>query len=365
MRWKPSRKGRLAPGNFSTQPYGENPDDYVRLMYVAATRARQKLHISSFSNDELGNQLLSTPLLGNMAHENIDSPSVSDTEVLEAKLRWPLVSTKDERQLLASRIEDFVLSPSALLDFLDITEAGPEAFKERWLLKLPREQSAAGGYGSAVHGAMQTAQRLVNTGKFSIDTVLDRFDSDIEKQFLAPHDLKRLKQKGEELLRTVLKRRSTILPQGAESELSLKVTLPGGELVKGNLDQLVADETSVLISDYKTGKPLSSLDTKNKQLLRKAWKHKNQLAFYALLAQNTRRFKTKTISTQVLYLEDESGVPKALRYTPSLEDIVRLEKLLVAVWHKIQKLDLPDTSAYPETHEGVLLFEQDLIDGKV
>ena len=38
--WKPRHIGRKPPANLPLQPYGEQYDDYVRLLYVAATRAK-------------------------------------------------------------------------------------------------------------------------------------------------------------------------------------------------------------------------------------------------------------------------------------------------------------------------------------
>lgn len=363
--WSPRANSRKAPANFGIQVYGEKPDDFVRLMYVAVTRAKRAISVSSFEHDVQGKPLLVTPLIGNIPVHTVTSAPKNTLEILETKLRWPSLPVAEEYDLLASRIEKFVLSPSALLDFLDITEAGPEAFKERWLLKLPREQSAAGGYGNAIHGALQTAQRLMNESQFTIDPVIDRFEAELSRQFLAPNDTQRLAQRGEKLLRAVLKKPETILPKGAKSELRLSLTLPGGEQIKGSLDQLYEDKTAVRITDYKTGAPLRSFETRNVQLKRKAWKHKTQLAFYALLAKNTPKYAQKRIETQILYLDGTDGKVSTISYEPTKEDIQRLQKLIVAVWQHIQKLKLPDTSNYPKTHEGVVSFEEDLINRKV
>lgn len=43
----------------------------------------------------------------------------------------------------------------------------------------------------------------------------------------------------------------------------------------------------------------------------------------------------------------------------------RTKKLVKAVMHKIETLDFPDTSHYPQTYEGIRQFEEDLIEGKI
>jgi len=44
------------------------------------------------------------------------------------------------------------------------------------------------------------------------------------------------------------------------------------------------------------------------------------------------------------------------------DEIERFKLLLRAVWHHIQKLEFPDTSAYEQSYKGILAFEADLID---
>ena len=46
--WRPRLAGRKPPANLPLEPPGEQDDDYIRLLYVAATRARHSLIISSY-----------------------------------------------------------------------------------------------------------------------------------------------------------------------------------------------------------------------------------------------------------------------------------------------------------------------------
>jgi fructose-specific phosphotransferase system component IIB len=54
-----------------------------------------------------------------------------------------------------------------------------------------------------------------------------------------------------------------------------------------------------------------------------------------------------------------------LSYKITNEDVKRLKKLIVAVDKKIKKLDFPDISEYKQTIDGIISFENDLIDGNI
>ena len=56
--WRPRTHGRTSPANLQLQSYGEKYDDYVRLLYVAATRAKHTLIATSYLSDDRGNELL-------------------------------------------------------------------------------------------------------------------------------------------------------------------------------------------------------------------------------------------------------------------------------------------------------------------
>src|SRR5690606_41947806 len=116
---------------FMMQPDGEDADDYVRVMYVAAPRAKRHLALSSYSTSDEGKQLLASPIISTVPETIITKPEQNEVETLETKLRWPALEDKDAKQLLAPLDESFALSHSTLIEFLDITEAGPAAFKDR------------------------------------------------------------------------------------------------------------------------------------------------------------------------------------------------------------------------------------------
>mgnify|MGYP002401570948 CR=1 FL=1 len=361
--WRPRTARRKSPANLRLESYGEKYDDYVRLLYVAASRAKSTLTVSSYRFSDSGADLLPSPLLAALPLKTIDQPEEEVQEVLEADLRWPRLTITDEKALLAGRLEKFYLSPTSLTDFLDVTQAGPAVFMERHLLRLPRASSPEGGYGTAIHAALETAQRLVNTVKLELDTVLERFEASLEEQRLAPAEFDLYKNKGRGLLTELINKKLLTLPKGSLAEQSIKDVLIGEARLGGKLDRLdLPDKNTLIISDYKTGKALSSFDTKDKTKEHKAWRSRYQLLFYCLLAQGSSRYgKVKDVSGKIIYVEAPHPDATALTLVPTEQELEELSRLVQVVWKHIINLDFPDVSSYSPDMAGIQSFTSDLI----
>lgn len=365
--WRPKAGRRKSPANLRLQSYFDKYDDFVRLLYVAASRAKSTLIATSYFTGDKGEEILSTPLLSALPLSIIDEPEIKPIEALESNIMWPVLENNDEKTVLAPRLENFYLSPSSLIDFLNIVESGPKNFKERHLLRLPSERSPQGSYGTAIHAALETAQRLINTSKLKPAPVLDRFEQALTDQQMAPLEYEQYLAKGEALLTKLIKGNLLDLFKGSLTEQKLREVFIEDARLGGNLDNIYAPRgNELIITDYKTGKPLSGFETKDKKKAIKAWRHKTQLIFYSLLVKNTGRFnKIGKISGRIIYLEAAKHSQMELSYEPTDEDIARIAKLSVAVWKHIIDLNFPDTNNYSEDASGIRQFEDDLIEGKI
>jgi DNA helicase-2/ATP-dependent DNA helicase PcrA len=365
--WRPRAGGRKSPANLRLQSYFDKYDDFVRLLYVAATRAKSTLIAASYFSDDKGGEILASPLLSALPESIIDEPGTDAVETLENDIMWPVLDNNDEKNVLAPRLENFYLSPSSLIDFLDVAESGPQNFKQRHLLRLPTERSPQGSYGTAIHAALETAQRLVNTSELKLEPVLDRFEQTLREQHMLPLEFEQYLAKGEALLSKLFKDNLLDLPKGALSEQKLRDVFFEEARLGGNLDSIyLPSKDELVISDYKTGKPLSSFETKDKKKAIKAWRHKTQLVFYSLLAKNSGRYgKAGNVSGRMIYLEAEKQSLMELSYEPTEEDLLRIMKLSIAVWKHIMDLNFPNSGDYSKDIEGIRQFEDDLIEGRV
>ena len=323
--WRPRFIGRKPPANLPLQPYGESYDDYVRLLYVAATRAKRSLIVSSYSSDGQGKALLPTPLISQLAQTTVDADQAEAPQaVLEQALAWPRLETSDEHALLSGRLTDYSLSATALLQFLDVTTGGPGHFLEKQLLRLPEMTTANMAYGTAVHKALQIAQQLTNSGKFSLPAILKAYATSLEQQQLTAADTKRYLDHGTQTLKALFQTKDFQLDKGGQAEIAINNLTLGDAQLTGKLDHIKLSENELLITDYKTGKPLTSFTTRDQTKAVKAWRHRNQLLFYALLARESGRFKTSHIKTQMLYVEADDPKQLILTLEPDQASLERL-----------------------------------------
>ncbi len=362
--WQPRTGKRQPPANLPLQPAGDDLDDYVRLMYVALTRAKSTITVSSYYLNHAGKDVATSPII----HSAFDVAPVNETdqsvltEVLHENLRWPDLQAGQASAILKARLESYSLSVTHLLNFLDIKNGGPEYFKQRNLLMLPEAKSATLAYGTAMHAAMETAQRLINTDNFTIDKVHTDYQQALAEQQLTKSDFQRYLSRGQQTLTKLFTDYQYQLVKGSLPEQNLNDVRLGSARIRGKLDRLDFNDQQLTIVDYKTGNPLSSFDTTAKSLAVKAHKHKLQLIFYALLtSQHPSYSQYQAITGQMVYLEADSAGQLIRHYTPTIEDIDRLKRLIQAVYQRIINLDFPDISSYSSDLDGLVAFENELI----
>jgi hypothetical protein len=138
--------------------------------------------------------------------------------------------------------------------------------------------------------------------------------------------------------------------------------------ITGKLDLVdFLDKKTMVVSDYKTGKPSRSWTGKTDYEKMKLHKYKMQLMFYKLLVEQSRDWHGYTVNSgHIEYVEPTVGgdiISLATEFTSTEQE--RLQQLIAAVWRHIINLDMPDISGYAPTLKGMLAFEQDLIDNLV
>ncbi|MCA9334475.1 PD-(D/E)XK nuclease family protein, partial [Candidatus Saccharibacteria bacterium] len=327
--WGPTARSgsqRIAlPRNLPIAPAGDSDDDKLRLFFVALTRAKHSLHITSYSHT-LENKLspaLSFVMDGeesihtSVQPKTIDKPAPAEAREILATdwaYRYRQIIA-DKPSLLEPLLETYKLSVTHLNNFIDIKDGGPEYFLLHNLLRFPEAISPSAAYGDAMHKTLQwlgVAYR--KDGKLPSSTKAQEFFGDaLARTHLRPADLTRLEARGREALTVYLDKRSSefsktdLIERGFNNE---GVVVADARL-SGKIDKLhFADPGTAVVVDFKTGKPASSWHGKDDFEKVKLHKYRQQLMFYKLLVEQSASFarKVQVSSGALEFVEaDEQG----------------------------------------------------------
>lgn len=365
------------PENLPFERAGNDHDERLRLFYVAMTRARNELVLSYSATDDkqkatfLADFLIQTDLTQEQAGE-----LSLEQQITAAEIAWyqPLVTpSKELSQLLASRLESYKLSATALTSFLDVADGGPQSFLLNSLLRFPKAPSSAISYGNAIHRALQQAHvHLAATGEQKpLEDTLRDFELALKRERLSPAEQVVYLQKGSEQLPVFLSSPNITFDTNQKAELDFshqEVTLLAARLT-GKLDLVDIDkkQRTITVTDYKTGRAPLSWKTSKEFEKRRLHKYRSQLLFYKLLIENSRDYSNFSVEKgQIAFIQPtSSGEVIVLDTSFTSEEVARATKLINTVWDHIIRLDLPDTTNYKKDITGIEAFEQDLIDGKL
>jgi hypothetical protein len=149
--------GSPLPKNLPLEAEKDNDEDIERLVYTAFTRAKDTLTAtySSESMDEKSLEPLACIEVESPEWEELTTvPLTSLTATLEVEKKelFSLPYLGDEQDFLRDRIDKlFVMNATALQNFLNVADAGPEKFVSNSLLRFPQAKNIAASYGSAIH----------------------------------------------------------------------------------------------------------------------------------------------------------------------------------------------------------------------
>ncbi|PKL31284.1 hypothetical protein CVV43_03445 [Candidatus Saccharibacteria bacterium HGW-Saccharibacteria-1] len=367
------------PENLNLAPAGETNDERLRLFYVAITRAKRQLHISYSQTDDNGKKTLRAAFLidSKWETEQIPTPKTLDQMVEATELSWyqPIINptTTNMRELLLPTLENYKLSVTHLHNFLDVTRGGPEAFLLNNLLRFPSAKSASAAFGTAVHDTLQRAHaHLAATGKSqAIEDIMSNFETVLKDQHLGDREFEIYLQKGSDALQIFLDNKYHTFTATQQTELNFagQHSIVGEAHLSGKLDlvDINKSDKTILVTDYKTGKPPINWNGKTDFEKIKLHKYKQQLLFYKLLVENSRDYHGYAVESGLMqFIEpDHSGQTVTLDTSFSSDELSRFTNLINAVWKRIITLDLPDISNYESNFKGILAFEQDLLDENI
>ena len=362
------------PENLRIRPNSNSYNERLRLYFVAMTRAKRQLFISYSATDASGKDILPAGFLSGAAiDEQVMTPG-HDIEALTTlnQLDWQDYVTNQPtatmKALLEPTLENYKLSATHLNNFIDLTHGGPSMFLMNNLLRFPAAKSASASYGTAIHATLQRAHNhLVATGeKRPVEDILGDFIHELERQHLNEADFEFYSKKGSESLATFLAVKYSTFARNQRTELNFanQGVFIGEAHLTGSLDLVDFEESTLTVTDYKTGRPSNSWKGTTDYDKIRLHKYRQQLMFYQLLCENSRNYASYSFEGGVLqFVEpDARGEIHALEESFTHEDLERFSKLIKAVWHCIINLDFPDVSEYDANYKGIIAFEDALID---
>lgn len=319
---------------------GITDSETIRVLYVALTRAKHTLYITSSLYDFNGKsperleyleEFAPLPDKGETVLENAGfKPAYTDLK----KYLIPYVkATPDMNAVYLDRIKGWRMSASALTSFVDIVNAGPQEFFKRTMLRAegePEDETLA--LGNLAHS---TFEQVTNTG-ISDDAALEFYLEELEKKDL-PLDLKsKIREKGPAEIAVALKEFSSIIRSGkAEVNLGYEKLAIEGVPVTGKIDHILIDDEkkTIEIYDFKTGKYHKDRWQSQPTL----YKYMLQLGFYKLLLNNSPTFsKYKIEKAHILFVRpDTDGIVYDKEYTFNPDEEKLLIDLVQAIYYQI------------------------------
>ena len=383
--WKPNnRNSDIIPSHLHLEPLLEDSNDYLRLFYVAITRAKKHLYLTYSDTSSDGGKDNELKFLSEIPVEHFTSQKhLNDEQTKLAALNLEIqpesksmVIVDSEKQHLFSLLDNYSLSVTHLNNFLDMENGGPKKFLEMNLLRFPQSKDRSAGYGTAVHNALCEAYNVFKKTKVKIpiEDLLYKFKISLLNQKLLKKDYGDMLERGRVNLTDYWAMK--VIEPKFEVERQFKNIKVGEALLSGNIDKMILNESEITVVDYKTGKPLTEWEIvkrSNKDGLNVGdfknysfHKHQNQLLFYKLLVENSGQFHGQKVNLGRLEFPNVNDVDK-YDFIPMLDlelnkiELQKLERLIQSVWKRITSLDFTLPREYDESYKGTLDWIQDLL----
>ncbi len=373
--WASGGRGSLLPFpiNLPIAPTPDSADDHVRLLYVAMTRAKHTLYLTSFEKTEGGRSMERVRFLAEIPVTRADDECPSATEILSVRADAynPFIFTGGERAFLESLLPQYQLSVTHLNTFLNVADGGPHKFLEQCLLHFPHAKSPSACYGSAMHAAVEALHaRFRQSGIMpSAEDLAGFFKRALASERLALHDVKTYLARGTKSLAAFYAAKAGSFKESDIVEMNFKAegVIVEGARLTGKIDRIeLQGEDGAVAYDLKTGKPSDVWESTDAHKKIQLHGYRRQLLFYKLLIENSSALGDRSMERGVLnFLEPHKTqgiIDLALEI--DVAEVTRLEKLIAIVWKKIQSLDFPDISKYPKDLSGIMAFEEDLLQGE-
>ncbi len=362
---------------------GATEDERLRLFFVAITRAKAGLHLSSYEKNFAGKTTVRLKYLDEVddgeqvvarslpeSFQVVQPARAEELSLETLTLDWTArhLSYQDAplRALLDGRLASYQLSPTHLTNFVDLKYGGPESFLLSVLLRFSGAPSIDACFGNAIHSTLEWMQNEVNTGhnQPSAKAAAQYAATYLEHEPLLPEQIAQQQRRATETLSAYLGGRTFQKGNVAEMSFHSQGVFVGDVHMGGKIDLLEIDEAKkeIVVVDYKTG----GAETSWKPETIKLHKYALQLYCYKLLVEGSVKYRGYIVTSGRLeFVEpDNDGQTHSLTLSFEPGRLAEVRALLGAMWQRVQTLALPDTSIYGDTLTAIKQFESDLSEKK-
>ena len=362
---------------------GASEDERLRLLFVAITRARHGLHLSSFEKTYSGKDTRRLKYFDEQEQDDgsirslvlpegkqlvnrsdAEPPELSDLERSWQDRHLEIAGNSTLQELLSCRLTNYQISPTHITKFIDVEYAGPGAFFFDVLLGFPQAPSVSSQFGDMMHETMEWVQQQTtkNGAVPSISETKLHFASIVRRYQLPPTKQADEIRRGEVAIELFLTKNGHIFSQKDKAEQNFRNegVFIGSAHMAGKIDRLEIDEANktITIVDFKTGRSYNRWASKSA-----LYKYELQLYCYKLLVEHSHSYRGyHVIGGRLEFLEpDDEGEIHTLALRFDENKTAEVEKLIEAIWRRIHNLDFPDISGYEEKRAGILAFVEDLV----
>ncbi len=322
----------------------EGDSDERRLFYVALTRAKESITITSADRDDSERERAPSRFVAEIDEKLLFKPDVSAIEGEYEKLAPKLFAeTKPAQNILGEEIDQkFIaelfdeegLSATALNNYLDC----PWKYFYRNLIRLPEAREPHLFYGSAMHKAIERYVLRRKDEDVTDSYLLAAFEEALYRQPIPKRETDEYLKRGTEALTGWLAENKERISDDALPEFTIhKLELEDGILINGKLDRVDGGTTGrVHVVDYKTGTP------KSRNHIMGGTKDSNggyyrQLTFYKLLLSLYKDGSMPMASGEINFLEpNDSGKYKREEFIIADEEVEELKKTILRVADEIR-----------------------------
>jgi len=355
------RSSTLPPNMQAINPSGDRDDDQRRLLYVAATRAKDTLYITRAKttfdgardflpieylderDDEGRTMAFALPdgyrevKIGEGADEQPVAVVLAD-EVNRLKMSPDLAIIAE--QFTA----DYVLTATDVNNFVDSEYGGAERFYRERVLGCPSAPSRMMIFGNLVHAVLQDVAEAANYGKqLTMEAATERFLVALEgTRGLSENDRRLLKEQGEYVLPLYLAANAGLMTQkGAQTERWFRREKQGVRM-KGKVDRVEKDGKTRTVVDFKTGKVSGATDDKT-------YRAQVQLYFYKMLVESEAGLAVANGRVEFVSADADGKVGRALEVEFSSEEEALVWQLVQLIWQRIMKMDFREVPDVGQT----------------